>query len=346
MITYTLKVVEVRKETIDTVTICFKQPGLKKIKYLSGQYLTLIFRINSRRYIRPYSFSSAPGIDPNIEVTIKRVPGGIISNHINDRVAVGDIVEVMEPLGDFTLSKIPALPEAHLVLWGAGSGITPLLSIAKFALHNEVCDHITLVYGNKNSESVIFSDQIELLQSKFKNFSVFHFHSQLFISANNPGVIEGRINPKKVLSIMKQEKPKDKTIHYICGPVGLKESVKNQLSVLEIPEENIYTEDFETVKDPKEFESITTQNVEVVFDNTTYNVEVVKGKSILEAGLDSLLDLTYSCQTGNCLVCKAKLLSGAAKMIGVSKKDELSEDEYLLCCSYPISNNVKVLVTN
>ena len=98
---YTLRIAEVKRETEDTVTLCFKQPGLKKIKYIAGQYLTLIFRINGRRYIRPYSFSSCPGVDSYLEVTVKRVQNGLVSNHINDMVNVGDSIEVMPPMGDF-----------------------------------------------------------------------------------------------------------------------------------------------------------------------------------------------------------------------------------------------------
>ena len=90
---YTLKVQEVRRETEDTVTLCFKQPGLKKIKYLAEQYLTLQFRINGRRYIRPYSFSSTPLIDATLDVTVKRVPGGIIWNYINDTLKLGMLLK-------------------------------------------------------------------------------------------------------------------------------------------------------------------------------------------------------------------------------------------------------------
>ncbi|MBB6110785.1 ring-1,2-phenylacetyl-CoA epoxidase subunit PaaE [Mucilaginibacter lappiensis] len=346
MLIYTLKIIELRYETVDTLTICFKQPGLKKVKYLAGQYLTLIFRINGRRYIRPYSFSSAPGIDSNIEVTVKRVTGGIVSNHIHDKLSVGDIVEVFEPLGDFTLDKVTNLANSHLVLWGAGSGVTPLMSIAKFVLHNGLCNHLTLVYGNKSFESVIFSNQINELKKTFKNLSLFHFYSKLTISATNSNIIEGRIDPKKILSVMKSERPLENTVHYICGPTGLKESVKDQLYKLGIIDENIYTEDFEIVRDPKEFELILTQNVEIIMGNSNQNIEVVKGKSILEAGLDASLELSYSCQTGSCLICKGKLLSGEVKMIGAHKKNELLPDECLLCCSFPVTNNVKVLVTD
>jgi len=87
MVTYTLKVVEIRKETVEAVTVCFKQPGIKKTKYLAGQYLTLIFRINGGRYIRPYSFASAPPVDPLLEISVKRVPA---YTHIQHRV-VGDL---------------------------------------------------------------------------------------------------------------------------------------------------------------------------------------------------------------------------------------------------------------
>ncbi|MEP6610645.1 MAG: FAD-binding oxidoreductase, partial [Mucilaginibacter sp.] len=147
---YTLKVVKIIQESNDAATLCFKQPGLKKVKYLPGQYLTLIVRINGRKYIRPYSFSSAPGIDELLEVTIKRVIGGVVSNHLVDVIKEGDVLEVLQPLGDFVLNPDADLSDKHIVLWGAGSGITPLMSIAKYALHNNIAAHVSLVYGNRN----------------------------------------------------------------------------------------------------------------------------------------------------------------------------------------------------
>lgn len=116
---YTLKVHDIKKETKDTITICFKQPGLKKIKYHAGQYLTLSTRINGRKYTRPYSFSSAPSVDSFLETTIKRVPNGIFSNHIHDTLQVGDIVEVMEPMGDFVYTHDEFFNSIYF--WGVGS---------------------------------------------------------------------------------------------------------------------------------------------------------------------------------------------------------------------------------
>ena len=103
---YTLKVQDIKKETNDTITLCFKQPALKKIKYQAGQYLTLQFRINGRRYIRPYSFSSTPLIDATLNVTIKRVSGGVVSNYINDTIKIGDVIEVQEHLREFVFEEL------------------------------------------------------------------------------------------------------------------------------------------------------------------------------------------------------------------------------------------------
>lgn len=344
MITILLKVVEVRKETVDTVTICFKQPGFKKIKYLPGQYLTLIFKINGRRYIRPYSFSSAPEIDLFLEVTVKRIPGGVISNHINDEVKVDDMVEAMIPvMGDFIFERQLFPVDKHIVLWGVGSGITPLFSIAKFILNSKIGNKLTLIYGNRNHDSVIFAHQIKELQKKYSDtFSVWHFHTKLSVDEELPFLVQGRINAAKVVDAL--EKDADfsyNSIHYICGPSGLKQSVKQELDRKGVNGNNIFTEEFELVKDPRDFLDITTRHVQILFDGTTNEVEVVKGKSILEAGLDASMELPYSCQTGQCIVCKGKILSGKVKMIGISQRPEkLLDDECLLCCSYPQSEKV------
>ncbi len=343
---YTLKVVKTIQESNDATTLCFKQPALKKVKYLPGQYLTLIVRINGRKYIRPYSFSSAPGIDEFLEVTIKRVIGGVVSNHLVDVIKEGDVLEVLQPLGDFVLNPDVDLSGKHIVLWGAGSGITPLMSIAKYALHNKIGAHVSLVFGNRNPSDVIFKDKIEALQEQFADtFSAWHFHTRLTIPVNNPNIIEGRINPNKVLSLMKKVGDFKQSLHYICGPAGLKESVKGSLIGLGLNEKNIFSEDFELVRDPAEFENITTQMVSVEKNGVKKLVEVIKGKSILEAGLDANIDLDYSCQTGNCFICKGKVLSGEVKMIGVQKSlDELLAGECLLCCSFPLTSNVSVLI--
>jgi len=339
---YTLKVIEIRKETEDAVTLCFKQPGLKKIKYLAGQYLTLIFRINGRRYIRPYSFSSCPGVDAFLEVTIKRVRNGIVSNHVNDIVKEGDSIEVMSPMGDFTYDESKGFKSVYL--WGVGSGVTPLFSIAKLILNAESDTTVHLAYGNKGHESTIFLNQLKELSAKYQGrFLVKHFHTRLVVDQSNPNLVEGRIDQQKALAILEDDQFVAQSAHYICGPAGLKESVKSALLSKNINAEQIFSEDFELVKNPKDFENISTQSIDVSFEGKKYTLEVTKGKSVLESALNADIELPYSCMTGNCSTCKGKLVTGALKMIGLTKdRNDLNADEYLLCCAHPLSENVSI----
>ena len=342
MITYSLKVVQIRKETPEAVTICFKQPVLKKVKYISGQYLTLIFRINGRRYIRPYSFSSAPEVDPLIEVTIKRVANGIVSNHIIDVVKEGDIIEAMPPMGNFVYPSNGNF--THVYLWGVGSGITPLMSLSKHILFSQAQTRVTLIYGNRNDESTIFLDSINALRVRFaENFNALHFYTKNAIDTTLPYVVQGRIDPSKVLSALNTSENFFSSLHFICGPFGLKESVKRTLADLNTPSENIFSEDFELVKNPKDFEDLKTRNIILSFQGKKVSLEIAKGKSILEVGLDAGLELPYSCQTGTCSSCKSKLIKGRMRMIGIEeRRDDLAKDEYLLCCSYPETEEVEI----
>jgi ring-1,2-phenylacetyl-CoA epoxidase subunit PaaE len=335
---YTLKVQEIRKETDDAVTLCFKQPGLKKIKYRAGQYLTLQFRINGRRYIRPYSFSSTPLIDSTLNVTVKRVPGGIVSNYINDRVKVDDVIEVQEPLGDFIFELDNSIKS--VVFWGVGSGITPLFSMIKDLLATQPLINICLVYGNKSNSSVIFKDQLkELKEMNLERFKIYNFYSKEEFFDDDSHYYQGRIHASFVEKLMNNIQTP--TQHFICGPIGLKNTVKGTLLNLGYREEAIFSEDFEIIKNPKDFKDIKNQNIILNFQGITNEVKIKKGQSILEEALESGLELPYSCQTGNCSTCKATLKSGELKMIGLSKsRTDLNENEYLLCCSYPLTNDV------
>ncbi|WP_029272076.1 ferredoxin--NADP reductase [Flavobacterium sp. KJJ] len=337
---YTLKVQDIRKETVDTVTVCFKQPGLKKIKYLAGQYLTLQFRIDGRRYIRPYSFSSTPVIDSTLNVTIKRVPDGIVSNYINNYVKVDDVIEVQEPLGDFVFQDNDLLKS--VVFWGVGSGITPLFSMIKELLIVHPKISIYLVYGNKSKKSVIFYEELEKLKSIYsERFKIYYFYSKEEFFDNESHNFHGRINSDFVSDLIKKiEQP---TRHYVCGPIGLKKTIKDSLLYLTGNLDNFFSEDFEIVKNPEDFQDINNQEIVLSFQGSKNKITINKGNSILEEALEIGLELPYSCQTGNCSTCKATLISGELKMIGLSKpRTDLNQNEYLLCCSYPMTNNVCV----
>jgi len=337
MITYTLKIAAIIKETKDTHTICFKQPALKKIKYLPGQYITLIITINNRKYKRPYSLSSAPGLDTTLNITVKRMPGGIVSNHLIDVLKEGDLIEVMEPMGDFIYQNHD---EKNIFLWGAGSGITPLLSILKTVLQTSN-QKVTLVYCNKTIDQTIFYHQlIEFEKQHQDRFSLYLFCT----GQKNAHTIHGRINTAQIASILKEE-DKENVVHYICGPIGLKHTIKAELTNYGFDSDQLFSEDFEHIVNEDDIKDIITRTVEITKFDKNHAVEVVRGKSILEAALDSGIDLPYSCQTGSCTICKATLIAGEVKKIGDEKMEhELRDDERLLCCSYPLSDNIKIKV--
>lgn len=341
---YTLKIHDIRNETKDTITLCFKQPGLKKIKYLAGQYLTLIFRINGRRYLRPYSFSSAPGIDSFLEVTVKRVPNGIVSNYINDKIVLGDVVEVLQPMGDFIFPT--ASNFKTIFLWGVGSGVTPLFSLLKFILNEDSLreSNVHLIYGNHNIASSIFWDSLHVLQKENRDrFKITHFHTRSELQEDASLSIKGRIEPENVLADYIPQEILE-SLHYICGPADLKSNIKKILSTYNVDDSQILIEDFELAKDPKDFIDVETQKITLDFENNVFDIEVQKGKSILEAALDVDIELPYSCQTGNCDTCKGILKRGKSRMIGISKREDLLEEELLLCCSYPITEDVYIKI--
>lgn len=344
MVSYTLKVVEIRRETKDCITLCFKQPALRKVKYLAGQYLTLNLRINGRRYLRPYSFSSTPELDDKIEITVKRVLSGVVSNHINDNIVIGDSIECLSPMGTFLYRK--DLKPKSVYFWGIGSGITPLFSLIKSILSLEEQVRVYLIYGNKNEESTIFLAQInQLIDEYASRFTVFYFYSQSHVSINPMSVFGGRIMEHHILQILSEEDELAASIHYICGLPELKQTVKSVLYQKGMDKERIFVEDFELIKNPEDFVAIETQTVMLFFEQIEYALEVVKGKSVLEAALDASIELPYSCQIGDCSTCKAKLTSGSLTMIGLDKqREDLKADEFLLCCSHPLTNDVYIEV--
>jgi ring-1,2-phenylacetyl-CoA epoxidase subunit PaaE len=335
---YTLTVLDICQETFDCKTIIFKQPSLRKIKYQAGQYLSLIFRINGRLYVRPYSFSSAPSVDSTLNISVKRVKNGIVSNYIIDKLKIGDVIEVFEPIGNFTINE--QVYPSSIYLWGAGSGISPLFSIIKETLNAHQCRFIRLIYSNKNEQTAIFNKQIKELEIKYSSiFSRINFYSKNNELNEVKNFNFGRITPDHISSILSQENYLKETKHYICGPHNFNDNIKSTLLSLGVPPASIFTEEFKIKLDEKDLDSIQDCKVKIQLPSKEYIINVSRGKNILEVALDDNIDIPYSCQSGNCFMCKAKLKSGQIKMLG-QNIDELEKNEFLLCCSYPLTKDI------
>lgn len=149
-----LKVSNVVRETMDAVTIYFDDEE-QKINYKPGQFLTLTKEIEGKRVSRTYSLSTSPYVDDHLAITVKKVPNGLISTYLVENIQSGDVLEVSGPNGNFTTEINPG-NKRNIILIGGGSGITPVISLARSVLHEELESKVSLIYANRNVDSIIF----------------------------------------------------------------------------------------------------------------------------------------------------------------------------------------------
>ncbi|NME69598.1 ferredoxin--NADP reductase [Flammeovirga aprica] len=336
----TLKVKEVVQETSDTVTIKLKQPLFKKVQYQSGQFLTVISEVQGQKLRRSYSMSSAPHLDATIDITVKRIPDGKVSNHLNNSIKMGDMLEVVEPMGQFVYEPSKET-ERHVVLWGAGSGITPLFSMLKSCLFFEPKSKVTLVFGNRNEESIIFKKSLEELKEKFQDrLEVVHVLSR---PSTQWGGFSGRIDDVVAINIMNRLSLANSE-HYLCGPDGMMDAVTSALKRNKIPASKIYKESFTPVSGSDHSDDVSSENILLTVDGEEHSVFVAANQTILEAALEEGLDVPYSCQNGVCTACRAKCTSGKVEMgeTSVLSEAEKNSGDILTCISHPVGVNVKI----
>ncbi len=344
-----LTVKEVIDETPDTKTFTFWHPIHQAVSYKAGQFLTLIPVINGKKERRSYSMSSSPNRDASIAITVKRVPNGLVSNFLCDNLKVGDAIEVMEPMGHFIIEPNPRQART-IVLVGGGSGITPLLSIAKSVLPVETQSKVYLIYGSRNEENIIFKKQLEALESEFAGrFRVLHVLSQPSYTWTG---YKTRINQASVVTFLKQDFALDiaKAEYYLCGPAGMMEQVEAAIKIFGVTPAQIHQEHFFASHDEKAMEeeeetsSLKEQTVTIQYEGEDYQVLVKPHETILEAALRDDIDLPYSCQAGMCTACLGKCTSGKVRM---DEEDGLTDNEikqgYILTCvAHPLSSGVVI----
>jgi len=350
-----LKVSEVKNEIADAVSVSFEVPeSLKEnFNYLPGQYTTLKLNIEGENVNRSYSFCSSPFTDEPLTIAVKRVTGGKGSNFINDNFKPGVEIEVMEPMGNFH-SIASEANEKHYHLFGGGSGITPVMAILKSVLVKEPKSKVTLFYGNRNEESIIFNDKLEVLAEQYDNrLKVVH------VLDSPLGTWSGYLGPiaKEVALKLLRENTNLNFQHaefFICGPTPMMKNVEEALSVLQIPKEKVHIEYFtaKADEDKKAADVGTTiesavpfigkTKVKIIYDGNEREFEVSEKETILEAALDAGYDPPYSCMVAACCTCRAKLLSGKVEMDDrESLTDaEISRGYVLTCQSHPKSHGI------
>jgi ring-1,2-phenylacetyl-CoA epoxidase subunit PaaE len=349
---YDLKVHSIVQETKDAITIVFDQPS-PKMEYKSGQFLTLIVSFNGKEVRRSYSLCSSPFLDEPPAVTVKRVDQGLMSNWLADNLKPGSSIKVMSPTGQFT-TEYGREKKRHLVMFAGGSGITPMMSIIKSMLLQEPESIISLIYCNRNVDSIIFHSELEKWETKHEGrLQVIHVLDE---APMNWQGYSGLLNPDMLKKLFERF-PNwgiEKTTYLMCGPEGMMKNVETLLAAHQIPKDKIFKESFvQGTIDKEKKESATApaapggnkaHEVTIRYDGNEFKVVVEPHRTILETALDQGIDLPYSCQSGLCTACRGKALSGKVKLDeeeGLSQS-ERAEGYVLTCVGHPMTDDVVI----
>lgn len=334
---HSLTISRIDRLTQDTVQVVFEVPADIKSEYdfKSGQYLDVIIPINGIEERRSYSICS--GTSEDLAIAVKAVSNGKVSNWLNSEANEGTVISVSTPKGNFILSD----QAKNVVAIAAGSGITPILSIAKEIEKRD--GNLRLFYGNRTISSIIFKDELAKLRNTFVTG---------FLSGESvEGYEKGRINKESFTNIIKSDLSLLRAdAYYICGPEEMIMQVVDTLKFFGVAESKIHFELFTAPvlmkTEPEEvsnFDGIS--HVKVILDGEMVEFDLkAKGKSLLEAVETEGLDAPYSCKGGVCSSCRAKVLEGSVSMrTNLSLTDEEVKKGYILTCqAIPTSENVKI----
>ncbi|HEV7329472.1 MAG TPA: iron-sulfur cluster-binding domain-containing protein [Flavisolibacter sp.] len=315
--------------------------------YKAGQFINLTLVIDGKAVSRSYSLSSAPTIDKQPFITVKKIDGGLMSEYILSNAEKINEWAVEGPVGLFYPSDDVLLSE-HMVMVAGGSGITPIYSMIKFLLHH-TSSTLTLVYSTRNWEQTIFRDQLLELETKFVNRFKIHF----FVTGTDPheplnrtSVLKGRLSRIVFKKIIKQPSSHVfRTCYFLCGPEGLIKKAEEALGDLNTDRQSIFKEYFTPTNTSKQI-PYSEQTFEVLFHFREQSnlLEVTPHKTILESAIDDSIPISYSCKSGTCGMCTAKLMKGKVHMERnfVLNETQLREGLILLCQSHPLDNDVIV----
>lgn len=354
-----LTVADVISETENCVSILFEVPeDLKpQFDFIPGQYLTIKAEIEGEDIRRAYSICTAP-IDAHVGVSVKTVKNGKMSTFLNDKIQKGDTLEVMKPDGRFTLIPLQDVQRDHY-FFAAGSGITPVMSMIKSMLEQEPKSTAYLMYGNKNEENIIFKTALDEIKTKYEGQIIVEMTLSQPSTEKKAGImgmlgkktsswkgLKGRIDSAKVARFVQENPPKSKHAeYYICGPGEMIETVKTTLMGNGAQKENIHQEYFTSGNDGSDVVSAA-DGAKLIATLGGKNIEltVSKNKTLLDTMLDAGHEAPYSCTSGACSTCMAKLNKGTVVMEAcfALDDDEIADGYILSCQAHPTSAEVEV----
>lgn len=338
-----LRVAEVERLCADAVAVTFAVPPELAGRYAfrPGQALTLRRAFGGRDERRSYSICAPAGAP--LRIGVREVPGGVFSTWLVRRVRPGDEIEALPPAGRFT----PDLDRpGHHVAIAAGSGITPVLSIAASVLADGV-SRVTLCYGNRTAASVMFAE--ELADLKDRHPDRFHLVHVLSREPREAELLSGRLDEPRLRRLLPALTPVPEVDHWwLCGPGGLVAGARRVLADLGVPAGRVHRELFYAGDPPPGRDADRppgpADEVTVVLDGRTTRVAVPRGMTVLEGAQRVRPDLPFACKGGVCGTCRAKVTAGRVRLRRnfALEDDELAAGYVLTCQSLPLSGEVTV----
>ncbi|MER7406365.1 1,2-phenylacetyl-CoA epoxidase subunit PaaE [Streptomyces sp. NPDC000070] len=342
-----LRVAAVQPLCEDAVAVSFDIPAelAEEFAFAPGQSLTLRRETDGRDERRSYSICSPVGTAPRIGVRV--VPGGLFSSWLVHEVRPGDTVEVMAPTGAFT----PDLSTpGHHVLIAAGSGITPMVSIAESVLAADSRSTVTLFYGNRRTGTVMFADELADLKDLYPTrFQLAHVLSR---EPREAEVLSGRLDADRLSALIDALVDVESADHWwLCGPHGMVRAAQQVLAGLGVPGDRVHQElfyaDDEPVREVHHAEagpSGPVSQVTVVLDGRSTTSALPRERSILEGAQQTRPDLPFACKGGVCGTCRALVTDGKADMRRnfALEPAEVDAGYVLTCQSFPVSDALTV----
>jgi ring-1,2-phenylacetyl-CoA epoxidase subunit PaaE len=339
---HSLKIKSILRQTDKAVSITFEVPTALNadFAFTAGQYITLKTVIDAKEIRRDYSLSSSPQSE-SLTVTVKEIENGVFSSYANTQLKTGDTLEVGTPNGRFIYD--PKTDTSNtIVAFAAGSGITPIMSIARTVLETD--SNFVLIYGNKSPKETIFYDEILKLQILHSNrFMVLFIYSE----TDEKDALFGRIDSGNVQYLLKNNiAVNNSQKFYLCGPEGMINTVNGILTEKGVEASKVLLELF-TASEVKTTSTSTNEgdsNITILVDEEETTLVMSQKQTILDAALANDLDVPYSCQGGVCSSCICRVTEGAATMRqnNILTDNEVAEGLVLSCQAEPTSTSIKV----
>lgn len=326
---FLLTVKAIVEETEDTKTFVFKRSSYLE-HYKAGQFITLMIPVGREVLYRSYSLCTSVYTDLLPAITIKRIPGGRVSNYLNDYLQVGDRLEVLPVAGRFVLPE--DINQCYSAVFIAGgSGITPIFSMIKALLHMSSDTNVLLIYANRDEKNIIYAKCLQELQAKYAlRMQIIQVLSK---PSNQWRGLSGRLTGPMLNKLIDTNiHAKGITYYFLCGPEGLMNLAYVTLIERGIGDSHICRERFTISLTEQEVVPVASK-LTIYYEGERYVCEMEAEQTLLDVALENGIDIPFSCNSGLCNTCRAKCVKGKVSMLEDEGLTEAEVDQgYVLTC--------------